>query len=380
MQMSIASANAPSQPVLRRLARLCARLVLGTLALAACWALPTSSAAQDLFRDLLIFRPQSQIDQVLSGISRGISRIPLSSTPGGFVFRFDAELGLPQPVTESLGPQFLERAPTLGRRAFSLGVSATSIDFDRLEGDDVSDLFDATVVERPGGALTITRTQDVRLDLEQKLSAVSLFFGFAERFDVGLVIPVVFNRLRAISTISGSRQTPAGSEGPLPTVVTSSRLEEKGLGDVLLRAKYYFGDQRLPFDFALALDMKFPTGDEEKLLGNGDFELRPFAIASRAFGIFTPHVNLGGLINTRRSGRNGYIYGVGTDVRLHPRLTVLVEHLGQIDDEDVLADVAFGVKWNPWRRLVLRGSVRFSINDDGLRDPLIPTLGIEANF
>ena len=357
-------------------------MLLTLLGVLGAWcARPHPSVAQvGLFSDLFIFRTQAMIDQVRQGISRGISRIPFSSTPGGFVFRFDPVLGIPQPVTENLGPLFLERAPTLGRGVISAGVSWTKISFDLLDGKEVDDLFDATVVERPGGPLTITRVQDVNLDLDQSLVALSVFYGVTERFDMGIVVPYVFNRLRAVSSISGTRQVGEGAPRPLPTTITSGRLDEDGLGDLLLRAKYYFGDQPLPFDFSLALDLKFPTGDEDKLLGNGDFEVRPFAMASRSFGPVTAHLNLGALLNTDSSERNGFFYGVGADVRLHPRLTASVEHLGQADDENFLADLALGLKWNPWKRVVIRGSMRFNLNDEGLRDRFIPSFGIEANF
>lgn len=349
-------------------------------AVAVVWAMPRQAPGQDLFGDLLIFRPQAQIDQVRRGISRGISRIPFSSTPGGFVFRFNQELGIPQPVSESLGPSFLERAPTLGRGIISAGISLTRLNFDLLEGVDVDNLFDATVVEQPGGLLTITRRQDANLQLEQTLLALSGFYGLSERFDLGLVVPFVSNRLRAVSSISGTRQLAGGAPRPLPITVTASTLNEEGLGDVLLRAKYFFAESRFPFEFAFALDLKLPTGDEERLLGNGDLEVRPVAIASRSFGPVTPHLNLGAILNTRSSEGSGLFYGVGVDARLLPGLTASAEYFAQTDDEDVIADLALGLKWNPWKRVVLRGSLRWSVNEDGLRDRLTPTLGIEASF
>src|SRR6202022_2641025 len=65
-----------------------------------------------------------------------------------------------------------------------------------------------------------------------------------------------------------------------------------GLGDVVLRTKYRFVDATHG-GVAADVDVRFPTGDKQNLLGTGAVQTKVAAIASGEFSRVAPHVNVG---------------------------------------------------------------------------------------
>jgi hypothetical protein len=59
---------------------------------------------------------------------------------GGFTFALDPALGTFVRTTESLGPLFAERAPTLGRGKLNVNVSFTFFEYDEFNGEDLDNL------------------------------------------------------------------------------------------------------------------------------------------------------------------------------------------------------------------------------------------------
>src|SRR5262245_50172480 len=52
---------------------------------------------------------------------RGVD-FPVTATALGFTYRFNFELGVPERSSDSLGPVFVERADTVGRRRLDVGL------------------------------------------------------------------------------------------------------------------------------------------------------------------------------------------------------------------------------------------------------------------
>ena len=172
---------------------------------------------------------------------------------------------------------------------------------------------------------------------------------------------------------------------------------------------------------AAGLDLRLPTGDEQNLLGSGALGVRPFVALSASFGAFAPHANaayqwngeslIGGSVRegVKADLPDQFVYALGADVLVAPRLSVVLDLLGQrvvssprlsaISStrtgrrraasrsrhpvrQRVLLDLAggFGLKANLAPQLLVNFNLRFAIGDGGLTDRLSPLLGMEWAF
>jgi len=215
-----------------------------------------------------------------------------------------------------------------------------------------------------------------------------------------------------------------------------------GLGDILLRAKYNFLTRK-GGGLAAAIDVRTPTGDENNLLGNGALQAKLYGIASIAFGKLSPHFNGGYTGSTRGafpgvSLNNEWNYTAGFDLAASPRLTLIMDVIGRsIRDQGRLveADRIFdfveagpggtggtgggggggggggtappvtrpvehatrrefrlepgnlnlaigntGVRFNPFRKLLVSANLLFALTDAGLRDRVTPVISVDYAF
>jgi Putative MetA-pathway of phenol degradation len=215
-----------------------------------------------------------------------------------------------------------------------------------------------------------------------------------------------------------------------------------GLGDVVVRAKYNFLRRR-GGGLAAAIDVRTPTGDESDLLGAGALQAKVFGIASIALGNFSPHLNAG-YTYTSRGGlpkvslHNEWNYAAGFDVAVSPRLTLIADVIGRsIRDQGRLreADTIFdfveagpggtggtgggggggggtgsggtpnrpvehvtkrqfrlepgnlnlvvgstGVRFNPFRKMLVSANLLFAMSQAGLRDRVTPVISVDYSF
>src|ERR1700730_548622 len=77
--------------------------------------------------------PQFQaVQQLNQQIANQLSTFPLASSAGGFTYTFDPNLGVFSRTTDSFGPIYAERADTIGRGRFNLGLSYSHYTFDHM--------------------------------------------------------------------------------------------------------------------------------------------------------------------------------------------------------------------------------------------------------
>ncbi len=350
------------------------------------------------------------LDQLNSQLVSGIGVPSFSSAVTGF--RFDIERGVPVRTTESLGPLLTERATTLGARKLDLTFTYTRVDFKKLDGRDLKNLELVFLRDDANGNGTRDVTgpfsfeSDVirarlRVDLTEDIFALIGTYGVTSRWDVGFVLPVVHVRLfaRAEAGIFDQFGNPGGTTisgvpvhrfGPNSTSpITSGGGDETGLGDIILRTKYNFVrdyDEVVP-DLAFLVEVKLPTGDEDRLLGTGGTNLTGLLVASKTYGeLLTPHVNLGYEIDTKDTRQSALRYALGLDVRLTPAVTVVADVIGRFRPDggetgEHITDVSFGAKWNPVKSLTLRANIQIPLDkNSGLRADFIPTVGVEYIF
>ena len=350
------------------------------------------------------------LDQLNSQLTSAIVVPSFNSSVTGFTF--DIERGVPVRTTESLGTLLTERATTLGARKLDLTFTYTRVNFTKLQGKDLKDLelvflrgdANGNGIRDTSGPFSfesdVIRAR-LSVDLTEDIFALIATYGLTAEWDVGFVVPVTHIRLiaKAHAAIFDQFGNPGGTKvGDIPIhrfgpnssqPDASGGGDETGLGDIVLRTKYNFlrhYDDLVP-DMAFLVELKLPTGDEERLLGTGGTNVTGLLVASRTYARwFTPHVNLGYEIDTKDTRQNAVRYALGFDARLLPELTLAAGIIGRAKPDgsgtgDHIVDLSLGVKWNPIKSLILRTNVQIPLDkNSGLRADFIPTVGIEYIF
>ena len=155
------------------------------------------------------------------------ANFPLGSSTGGFTYSFNEQSGLYTRNTQSFGPAFTERAATIGRRKFSLGVNYQHTSFDTFGGQDLQDGSIPSIFRTPTAASTQqspppspqtpgfeSDLMQATLTLKATTDTVGVFanYGVTDRFDVGIAIPISHVSLDAnvhatILRLSSGRQS-----------------------------------------------------------------------------------------------------------------------------------------------------------------------------
>src|SRR5215207_2539259 len=256
------------------------------------------------------------INTIGDALGSSIGSIPIGSTSGSESFRFVG--GVPVRSSTSAGPIFAERAQTLGKGRALVGISRTAFRFATLRGVDLNDIqltFTHQNVDFPGcdaafagdctkyGVPAFENDEmDFRLsmDLDVRVTSAYVTYGVNDRVDVGLVLPIVqadfrgesFAQLVPFGGTSSAHYFAGTATNPVLNASRQSLGSSAGLGDVALRAKVNLR-QTSTVSVAALLDMRFPSGSEEDLLGSGKFAGRALAIIDTRIGDFAPHANVG---------------------------------------------------------------------------------------
>ena len=82
---------------------------------------------------------QATSDTLSRALLANLATLPVPSSSGAFVYRFNPELGTVERPTQTFGPFFLERALTAGRGRASLGVTFQHFQFSSLDGRNLRD-------------------------------------------------------------------------------------------------------------------------------------------------------------------------------------------------------------------------------------------------
>jgi hypothetical protein len=372
---------------------------------------------------------QAEFTQFNIALASQLAAVPLPSPASGFTYTFDSALGVFQRSTQSFGPILTERSETIGKKKVTFGVTYQHFGFDSIEGlslGDVPAVFTHDNAQLGGGRTDVVTT-DNSIDASIDQTVAFLSYGLGSRFDVSVAVPFVSVDLAARSLAQvqriGTASSPAthfydDGMGDLGTTRTyASSGHASGIGDVVVRLK---GNPVHNDSIALALgvDGRFPTGDEEDLLGLGAFGLKPFVVLSLSQGRVAPHLNVAYLWNGKSvlagnaaTGEKEDLpdqvqYAVGVDIGVTRRLTLAFDFLGTyvmdsprllretftaangqsfpqigfVTESYNLANGAAGLKFNPVGRVLIDFNVLFKLDSAGLRDKVTPLLGIEYAF
>lgn len=378
---------------------------------------------------------QAEFTQFNISLASQLAAVPLPSPASGFTYSLDSSLGVMKRSTQSFGPIYTERAETIGKNKFSLGINYQHFTFDTIEGiglGSVPAVFthdDAPTSPPVNGRSDVVSTMNsIGISVDQ---ATALFsFGILDRLDLSLAIPLVRVDMAVTSDATiyriGTASSPATHYYANPaapgTLGTTRRFSQSGsasgIGDLVVRLK---GNAIRSGHAGLALgaDVRIPTGDELKLLGSGAAAVKPFLAFSVAAGRAAPHINLGYawngksvlagnvLTGEKKSLPDEFVWAAGFDWGVFDRLTVALDVVGRrvidasrlqsstfasIDGTTTLPDIklgtgsfdvvngAFGLKFNAAGKLLLDLNVLVKLNDAGLRDKVTPFVGLEYSF
>jgi hypothetical protein len=375
---------------------------------------------------------QSEFERINVALVRQLGALPIPSPASGFTYAFDSSTGTFVRSTQSFGPILADRAETIGRGRFAFGYSLQQFSFETFDGLSLSHIpavFTHDDFNLGGGrADVITTTNAIKAAVTQ--STFSLTYGASERFDISFGVPLVRTSLSVVSDALihriGTADNPAihffrdpdalGTYGSERSFVAQG--SAAGIGDVIVRGKATaFKTART--GIALGLEARFPTGQEENLLGSGSFGLKAFEAVSATYGRVAPHVNIGYqwngssvLAGDVATGVKGDLpdelsYVVGADVGIEKRLSIAFDVLGRYSadaprllsstftpagSQQTFQDIAFGVgalnvvtgsfgmKANVAGTMLVTFNLQFKLNDAGVRAKVAPLIGIEYSF
>ena len=198
------------------------RFLTASVALALAWLVPALAVAQA--PAVAPAPPGPQLIGLLPSLIGGdaandfntamvsqLSTYPGGSSAGGFTFTFNPTTQAFARNSESFGPSFAERAMTMGRDTFNVGVTFQRATYDTFEG---LNLGNGDVRFRVDNQPNTGDVIDAQLSIDLSTDIVVLFmsYGLTDRLDVGTVVPIIrvdFNASIA-PTLVGT------SAGPLP--------------------------------------------------------------------------------------------------------------------------------------------------------------------
>jgi hypothetical protein len=396
-----------------------------------------------------------------------LSTYPLGSPAGGFTYTFDESLGTFRRNSTSFGPSFAERAVTMGRHKLNVGFTYQQTSYNTFEGQNLGDgsikfylrhqdccssgsgSGTGTGSGRGGGGGPIEVPNGTRLDppfegdlIQAALSlkartdtaAFSVNYGLTNRWDVGLVVPVV--RVDLQTDVRATILRLATASDPLTHTfeVGNPNATEKtfhgggtasGLGDAVLRSKY----RLVGFSgggLAGGVDLRLPTGDRNNLLGAGG-QARMFLIQSGGADRLMEHVNAGytsawgkvpnvGLLSLLGGAEpvpDEVNYAAGIEFAAESRLTIVGDILGRtlrdagrlgiaskpfVYQGRTAVETAYfdefepragnlnltlgtvGIKFNPAGDWLVSASVLFPVTKSGLRSRLTTVVGLDHAF
>jgi hypothetical protein len=375
-------------------------------------SVPVSSAAQSTVRDIVTFlvtnqnvptanpdRDRAAADAASVLISRALlvnlASVPLATSSGGFVYRFNPRIGTAERATRSFGAFFVDRALTAGRDHASLGVAFSESSFDRLDGHRLTDGTLVTTANQFRDEASPYDVESLTLDIQSSTMTLVGAVGVADGLELGAAVPFVH------LTLDGQR---INLYRGTTFVQASGAASASGVGDVAIRAKQTLlsGDR---LGIAALGEVRLPTGDERNLLGAGSPSYHAAGVVSFDTGTVAIHGNAGFV----RGGISDEIQALAAaSVAVHPRVTLSGEAvvrrvsalhaiaLGSAphpaiagvdtlrlvagESSTILASAIAGLKWNVAGRLVIGGHIGLPLARHGLTATLTPAVALEYGF
>jgi hypothetical protein len=270
---------------------------------------------------------------VNSSIATALGVVPLASPASGVIFQTDPQTGVDLPATSTLGPVFTERAETIGKGRWYIGVSHEDFHFTSLDGHPLNNLqvlypggngSGVSNLAGTGNLSSFPATFNIGMDVRLSEDVALITYGVTNRIDVSVGLPVVHSAVAARTyngilydgsgtaaetgaTVANPNCWCAGTFNPgayvspavnfTEPIIGQASLGKTGFGDLLVRAKGTVLSNSKA-SIAVGADLRFATGDAQNYLGTGTTSVKPFMAISLYTPathrvVFAPHVNVG---------------------------------------------------------------------------------------
>ncbi len=374
----------------------------------------SASAAQSALQAVTAFN---------TAFATQVTQLPLASSSAGTVVLYKA--GVPE-TFDNLGPILTDRAQTVGKHQLYLGSAATQFVFTDIDGISLGSVpftYEATATDKTTGAVLsntyTTERTNIHFTVDLLINVAT--FGLSSRIDFSAIVPYERVSIGAGTFDSNAYILNASNVQVFAYAVppTYTPGTAHGIGDVVFNGKgqLWRGEHAA---VAAAINVRTPTGDDQNYLGSGAWGFNPYVVFSYLSKV-SPHAKIGYQWNTSTelnnptltSGGNqalpgGVEYDVGADWAALKRVTFAGDVLGSQYVNGVkltstnttlpttpskplptivtetstysINDLSAGLKWNPYRSLILTGNVLFQLNNDGLRSRPTPLVGISCKF
>ena len=361
------------------------------------------------------------LDLLGNSLAASVSNTPVGSTSSGVTYQFVG--GLPVKTATSGGPIFGERAQTLGKGRFFIGVNVSAMHFERLRGvrmDDVEFNFthqDTPPVDSLGSPFFENDVIGVRVAMNVSLMVTTFVasYGLVDGVDLSVAVPLVHTSVQGTSVATihpagyPSPHRFAGTDSaPVMTAVADMDGSATGVGDVAARLKVNVV-QSNAFGAAILLDGRFPTGDDQNLLGSGKFSGRGLGIVSAKFGTLAPHLNIGYVFRDAKQSNSSVVATLGFDNAVAGWATMAFDLLSewQLGDskltipgpvqyqapfphtviptnipgqKDDFLSASVGFKFQTPRGILITTNALFPLRNSGMQPSAVWTGGLEYNF
>lgn len=330
---------------------------------------------------------------IRAAVANEIASLAISAAGTQYFFTADRTFY----VSGNLGSFYMEPPWTSGQGSWSLSMNVTDLEFDVFNGKELDDLFDFFDPE------TNHKLWESNYNLHGTLYTLSGTYGITEHWDVGFVTPYV----KLIG--DGEWGLTLGSD-MLAYKLWDFHETAEGIADIFLRTKYELlevEDLDNLTTWSVGADVKLPTGDEDELLGTGDWGYRLRTLVGKRFWRIYPTIEVAyywaGVdaieqISTRWEGSD-VVVNTGIDDNdfdtfefraavpiniLEERWTVSLEYLlrryNRSGPNRTAVDLGISSRWKISDSFFLQGGIRIPQDENGLRAEVIPTFGGEIRF
>ncbi len=366
-----------------------------------------------------------------SAFATQVSQLPLASASAGTIVLYKAGVPL---TYDNLGPILTDRATTIGRHRLFLSFSASQFyftDIDRISLSKVPFTYQATATDKTTGAVLsntyTTETADVHFKLNQYVAVAT--FGVTDKLDASIVVPIERVSIGSATVDTQAYILNANNVvvlGPYAVPSTYVPGTASGIGDIVFNGKYVaWRDEHSTLSGGM--DLRTPTGDDLNYLGSGAWGFNPYLVYSYLAKV-SPHARIGYQWNTATELNNptltpggnkglpgGVQFNAGADWAWTKHLTVAGDLLASqysnaakvvrsttalptpptnpptpstiflptvttANASYTIGDLSIGLKWNPYRDLVISGNVLIQLNNEGLRTRPAPLLSVSYKF
>ena len=278
-------------------------------------------------------------------------------------------------------------------RLFSAALAALMIFAASAGAARASDPTEYRMAERPLFSLGIGldyETGDYGTGSDSDFVSVPLYIDFypSERLDFELIIPYVYQSLEdgdvstvvyrtsggsAAGAVRGRRATATDSTTTTTTTTTTTKsrdTSESGLGDITLTAGYVLVEENSGTpQIRPTFYLKFPTADEDKGLGTGEFDFGPGLTVAKWLGdwhLFAEGVYVVQGDSDLYDSQDYFRYNGGLGYQLNDGLYGAVQAVGATapaDDADEALEGRLKLVWRPVADVAFEGYVGTGLSD-----------------